>query len=82
MNNLIRTTINLPQDLYSDMRLYAASKNISLSQLVRQTVSEKLGKPQGQKSILDLAGSLSLKGKTPPSRYQLYHSHVSRKMGL
>ena len=82
MSNLIRTTINLDQPLYQEMRLYAASQNISLSQLIRQSVAQKLGKNPYNKSILDLAGSLCLGGKKMPARSAIYQPHVKRKLGL
>lgn len=80
MSNLIRTSINLPQNLYQDMRLYAASQNISLSQLIRDSVTQKLGKKNNQ-DILNLAGSLSLGGQKTPSRQKIYKNHVRQKMG-
>jgi len=80
MSNLVRTTINLPKPLYQDVHLYAAAKNISVSQIIRNCLSRELGYKNG-KDILKLAGILSLSGKKVPSRSQIYSQYVKKKLG-
>ncbi len=81
MSNLVRTTINIPQDLLLELKYYALSQNTSVSRLIQETVTEKMGKKKTKDSLLHLAGKLDLKDKTPPQRSKLYTKHVQKKMG-
>jgi len=83
MSNLVRTTITIPESLLMQMRYWAIENKTNVSQLLRESVREKIGQNSKvkNKSILGLAGSLSLGGKNPPKRNKLYEKHLRQKMG-
>lgn len=67
---MVRTQILLPPDLLETARLYAASKNLSLSELIRRSVTDKI-KPQKKISIYTALKKMAeygkkMKLKSPP----------------
>ena len=84
MTNIIRTCITLPEPLWQQARLYAAAKKTTLSYLIKEGLQHRIkGNYKGSKkhSFLELAGSLDLKGKEPPTRAESYEEHLKHKMG-
>lgn len=82
MNNVLRTTITVPESLWQETKYWALAKNKTVSALIRECLEEKMGKKIGgdKLSILDVAGSLNLGGKNPPSRSELYAKHIRNKI--
>lgn len=59
---MTRTQILLPPDLLETARLYAASRDLSLSELVRRSITDKI-KPQKKISAYEAFKKLALKNK-------------------
>ena len=83
MSEQQRTTIVLPQDLLYQAKIYALGNKTNVSWLIRDCLSERIkAKRSGKtKSILELAGSLNLKGKKPPARSEIYEGYLKNKIG-
>ena len=81
---LTRTTVTLPDYLIEEAKYYAVSHKTNLSQLVRESLADRiqLNSSSSRNSILKLAGSLNLGGTQPPSRSELYEKHLKQKLGL
>ena len=87
MSNLARTTITLPEHLYNQVKIIAASKGASFSSYVADVLELKVGVKKSKKTKtadpLSVLGRLSLGGKEPyKRRSELYEEHVKRKMGF
>ena len=79
-----RTTVNVPAQLLKDAQLYGIEYNITFTDLVIESLSEKIKQPpqpKSKKSLLDLAGTLNLGGKEPPTRQEMYDQYIDEKMG-
>ena len=75
------------QDFLKVAKYYALSKEMSLSELIRQSLIKnmKIIYPlvkKKQVSMLDLAGIYNLGGKKPPSRSELYEEHLKKKISF
>ncbi|HKZ43060.1 MAG TPA: DUF6364 family protein [Candidatus Hodarchaeales archaeon] len=83
---MTKTTVMLPETLLQKARYYAVHHRTSLSQIVREGLSERMKKgqpePASQESILSLTGTLDLGGKQPPPRAKLYEKHLKHKLGV
>ena len=62
MNNLVRTTITLPMDLYEQLRLQAFQQNTSFSGIIRKKINVG-SKTKIKGGIMSLAGKYHLGGK-------------------
>ena len=83
MSEQQRTTIVLPQDLLYQAKIYALGNKTNVSRLIRDCLNEKIRGRQFKKtkSILELAGSLNLKGKKPLARSKIYEEYLKNKIG-
>lgn len=73
MANLLRTTITLPEELLKRAKITAVSEEKTLSELIRESLEERIGKlsPPSKEELLSLMGTI--KPETPffkdPSEY-------------
>lgn len=77
---LIRTTVTLPEALIKEAKYYAVTYKTNLSQLIRESLAERIKSRLKTKSssLSSLAGTLDLKGKQPPIRSNLYKKHIGQ----
>jgi len=61
MANLLRTTITIPEDLLEMAKLISVKEKKTLSELIRESIEEKIGRrkpPYSKKELFSLAGSI------------------------
>jgi len=61
-----RTQIYLPEDLYNELRLETQSTKLSVSELIRQAVSEKLTKKMDARGGVKTLARIAAIGATGP----------------
>lgn len=85
MNNLVKTTITLPEDLLQTAKLVALQERKTLSALMREAVNDRVYKPKmrAEKKPMRFMGvyKLGIK-KIYNKRSDLYDEHLKRKMGI
>ncbi len=81
---MIKTTITLPVNLMTQLKYYAVSQNLNMSEIIRASIQEKLGiKKNTNRSLLDLVGSIKPNKKyTLVSRDKIYDEHLKQKIGF
>ncbi len=86
MKKLVRTTITIPEDLYKQAKIQAASFGESFSSYIVSVVEEKIKGKNKKKSFKDpfkAIGRLSLDEKKPyKNREELYDQYFKREMGV
>ena len=86
MSNLVRTTITVPEPLYSQAKMLAASKGESFSSFIANLLHQGIKGKKLTKKVKDplsTLGKYSLGDKAPyKNRGELYDEHLKRKMGL
>lgn len=84
MHKITRTTITIDENLLTQAKLHAIKNKTSVSKLIQNSLQQHIrtsDKQSPNPSVLQLAGRLNLKGKTPPTRKQIYDQHLQNKMG-
>lgn len=64
MANLLRTTITLPEDLLEMAKLVSVKEKITLSELIRESIREKISRRKplySKKELFSLMGSIDSK---------------------
>ncbi len=86
MQNLVKTTLTIPEELLQQAKITAIKENTTLSQLVREGLFERVQlkrSPSKSKDPMRLLGKFSLGiNKIYNKRSDLYDEHIKRKMGL
>jgi hypothetical protein len=85
MTNLIRKTITVPENIYTQTKIVASSEDMSFSAYVSDVLEKSIKGYQvdlDTKNPSETLGTLSL-GATKPykKRSDIYDEHINRKMG-
>ena len=83
MSNLIRATITIPEDIYTQARIVAAYNKTSFSQFVSNTLKSGINIQSTNitKDPFRLAGSLHLGVNKSIHRNEIYDDRLRKKMG-
>lgn len=86
MSNLIRTTITIPEDVYNQARIIAASSDHSLSSFISRLVKEKITgvkKKDIKNNLFSSVGIFKLGvKKIYKKRDDLYKDRLAGQMGF
>ena len=87
MNQLVKTTITIPEDLLQTVKLTAVHSKTTFSHVIRDALEDYIRKPKKQKIVkkdpMRLLGKFKLGIKVPyKNRSDLYDEHLQRKMGI
>ncbi|MGB9883674.1 MAG: hypothetical protein ACPLRN_04165 [Microgenomates group bacterium] len=83
MENLVRTTITLPKDLYEQLRTAAFTQRTTISRLVRRGISKVVGrrKPVPKGGVKSLMGKYAIAGEAGMfDRRKFYEKIIQKKM--
>lgn len=87
MQNLVKTTITLPQELLQRAKFIAVYERTTVSELVRDALKSRVNggqKKQVVKDPMKLLGKYKLgtRGKLYEHRSDLYEERLRRKLGI
>ena len=83
MSNLVRATVTIPEDIYTQARIVAAYNQTSFSQFVSNTLKSSINIQSTHitKDPFRLAGSLHLGVNKTIDRNEIYDDRLRKKMG-
>ena len=80
MNNVVKTTVNLPADLMMQAKIYSATNNVTLSELIKEAVKGVVfGGIKIKPKVMPKLGRFHLGNIKAPSRKELYDNYFKRK---
>ena len=86
MQNLVKTTVTIPEETLLLIKYLALQRNTSVSEIFREALREKVNLPKKEakrKDPMRLLGRFSIGiDKIYNKRSDLYDEHIKRKMGL
>lgn len=86
MQNLIKTTVTIPEETLLLIKYLALQRGTSVSEIFREALREKVNLPKktaGKKDPMRLLGRFSIGiDKIYNKRSDLYDEHIKRKMGF
>ncbi len=86
MTNLLKKTISIPEDLYSQIKILAATQGNNFSSFLVKILTERIkGKRVTKRKVdpMSTLGVFSLGGKLPyKHREDLYDDYIKEKMGF
>jgi len=83
MNNLRRTTITIPQDLYEQAKIRAAYQSQSVSRFICSLLAEELGVKKETNGLGEVIGKYSFQKNTALERQlrkTIYEDYLQRKI--
>lgn len=80
MNNVVKTTVNLPADLMVQAKIYSATNNLTLSELIKEAVrGVVIGRVKIKPRAMPKLGRFHLGNIKAPTRKELYDDYFKRK---